>query len=149
MTLNKDEAQMWEENELGLVLKALTESIRNKDKERETALKQSLLTLGKKSSTNPFGIEENCYIPQRSKTMHARFSSPSKLNSNNSEITVSTSADSVEEKKYLEKIIEQNTKQYDLQIMLMLVGDSDTGKSCLLNKFIDGKFNSSPSKTRV
>ena len=41
----------------------------------------------------------------------------------------------------------KNTKSYDVQLKLMIIGDSTVGKSSLINRFVDGNFLTSLTST--
>ena len=41
----------------------------------------------------------------------------------------------------------KNTKSYDVQLKLMIIGDSTVGKSSLISRFVDGNFLTSLTST--
>jgi len=47
---------------------------------------------------------------------------------------------SASEKEYLEKVIKQNLKQYDVQVNITIVGNAMTGKTSITSTLIGSKF---------
>lgn len=47
---------------------------------------------------------------------------------------------SASEKEYLEKVMKQNLKQYDVQMNITIVGDAMTGKTSVTSALIGSKF---------
>lgn len=100
----------------------MDEAIKSNDEERIKELKQSLLEVESK----PGDRHSAKSSPGSSPTMN-----PSSFHSDMSLQTKSLF--SQEEEIYLEKAIKQNTKQYDFQVNIMIVGNSNTGKTSLIN----------------
>ncbi len=121
----------------------LRESMGSNDDERTQALQRSLLELERKSDKDP---DEGAlpqsepagllHLPMKRKSKSfspatARASSTSpEANSHNS------ACFSPVEAEYLNKAMKQNLKQYDMQISLMIVGNSGTGKTQLLHSML-------------
>ena len=166
VTLAPEEAEMWQENEMGIVIKAISSAILSKDireQPRIEVLKKNLLDLEKEEMMEDkiTNIEENCYIPdllfeasddEKRKDVDKGSLSPERtlefIRSGGSKST-NVSEDyqfgdtikfSQNEEIKIQAILSQNTRSYDVQISILVMGDARTGKTSLMNKFIENKF---------
>lgn len=136
--MRKALAEVWQENETSITLKMLSESMKSNDHERVEALKRSLLDLEAKYEKTAIEPEDDSASPDSHQCKS--LNSPSHIQFNEASQTFSP-----QEVKYLQKAIEQNTKSYDLQISMMFIGDSFTGKTSLMNAIIGSE---NPLKTK-
>ena len=188
VTLAPEEVEMWQENEMGIVIKAISSAISNKDsgeKVRIKILKKNLLDLEKVENIEDElrNIEENCYIPTNTHDDNIETEiNLSKLNLDKQQLRIpgeigigrssggspispgmsadyvfggsksTTVSDDLEEQKdegikfspnekiKIRAILSQNTKSYDVQMSILLIGDSRTGKTSLMNQFVNKEF---------
>lgn len=131
--------ETWQENEVSIVIKMLDQSMKENNTERIIELEKCLLELERKSDmqTN----EGSPSIKPISSNIHS-FAAVESFNGSPRSVN---SPFSLDEEEYLQKAIIQNTKQYDEQITIMLIGDKETGKTSLMNSWL-GLPN--PSKTQ-
>ncbi len=126
----------------------LGESIRNRDEERTAELKRSLLDVERRSdraTTNE--DEQQPHSPLLRATdipicKSKSFTSGLPLFPAGSEDGSPTGSlgFSPTEAQYLEKAIMQNTKRYDVQVNVMIVGNANTGKTCLMHTLLGSAF---------
>lgn len=130
--------ETWQENETSIVLKMLDDSIKTKDNTRVNALQRSLLELERqtyiKEPDSAFMLPPPQLPPQFT---------PLELSSD--PITTysfpeANSPFSPKELEYLNKAIEQNVKQYEKFVKIIIVGNNRTGKTSLMNCLIGSKF---------
>eukprot|EP00826_Nyctotherus_ovalis_P000813 TRINITY_DN1004_c0_g1_i1.p1 TRINITY_DN1004_c0_g1~~TRINITY_DN1004_c0_g1_i1.p1 ORF type:complete len:187 (+),score=48.87 TRINITY_DN1004_c0_g1_i1:435-995(+) len=126
--------EIWHENEVSIVIKMLDQSMKEKDKERTIELERSLLELERKADTRTDEASSTLGGPLPSKVQS--FGSASAEEAKRAHTRSETSPFSLVEEEYLRKAILQNTKQYDEQITVMLVGNCDTGKTRLMNSWL-------------
>ena len=149
--IKKRYAEVWQENETSIVIKMLDQSMKNRDQEKIHELKRSLLDLERKSENAPSDDEwsnssptckSDCF-PSRSKSF-----TTSHLSGSTSETLAEMRASfSHREEEYLEKAMRQNTKQYDSQVNVMIIGNSVTGKTSLMNAMLGIKSSSQTKPT--
>ena len=134
-SIQKKYSQVWHENETSIIIKMLDQSIRENDKERIIELQKSLLKLEYDSNVKThegspvFMRKIPQVIPKRTQSSKA----VNQLRYPRKSSKTQTSQFSVFEEEYLKKAIMQNTKQYDEQINIMIVGNKGVGKSSLMN----------------
>ena len=150
---------MWQENEMGIVIKAINTAICSgdaKEKPRIKLLKQSLLQLETENTEHQItNIPENYYFPSPN-SPHS-LNSPGLISYGGSKSTaISDDIDNHGggaikfthgEKMQLKNIIMQNTKTYDLQMNILLIGDSLVGKTSFMNKFVNNSFETQTTTT--
>ncbi len=165
-SIKKRYAETWQENETSIVLKMLGQSVKENDQGRVQELERYLLDLERKSdgsecngrNSAPSSAELEAVSElvltksgQKSKSVSsAQIPFPLALgrqdSSSSGETSLTESASfSPVEVEYLKKAIRQNTKQYDMQINIMIVGDTLTGKTSLMRALLG---DSHPSKTK-
>lgn len=133
-------AEVWHENETSIVIKMLNQSMKEHDKLRTVELQKSLLELEGKTESY-----ENAESPVSSKELIRLL--PKELHSFALALELCTSLQptksegpfTVKETEYLEKVIRQNTKQYDSSLNIMIIGDSEVGKTSLMNSWLGVK----------
>lgn len=114
----------YEENEYTIILKAIEDAVSQNDKERYNELKLNLLSLEKRAySDSEEGSEDSPLQPSR-KCCSTGIASP--------EI-------SPIDERHIEAIIKNNTKQYDLKVYVLLAGEHKSGKTTLINTYINEK----------
>jgi len=143
--LHKKYAEAWHENETNIVIKMLAQSMKEQDRSRTVELQRSLLELEKKSDL-PSDEESPMPVDFREiKLISDCYSSPIKSRSCPLSVDSGSPKDSVcsegspfslKEEEYLRKAIMQNTKQYDMQINFMVIGNTGTGKTSLINSWL-------------
>ena len=142
-SIKKKYAEQWQENETSIVIKMLHESILSNDDERVQALQRSLLDLERKSDKDmdddglPNSLPSDC-IPIKAKSFTS-----SALSHHTGSTGESAPNDllcfSPTEADYLNKAMQQNMKQYEAQINVMVVGNSMTGKTSLMHSMLGQK----------
>jgi hypothetical protein len=143
-TIRKKYAENWQENETSIVLKMLDQAMKDKDAEKMTELKRSLLEIERKSveevsevESPPFngiGAGEKGIEPKiRGRvSMTPTQASKSFVESFESECK----SFSLFESEYLQKVLLQNTKQFEAQIIVTLIGSAISGKTSLMNSLL-------------
>ena len=137
---------MWQENETSIIIKMLDRSMKERDQPRTLELQKSLLELERKSDTptDELDLKQLGSIPiqckSKSLTLESSVSSPSELTTHSD-----GSPFSPKEREYLKKAMLQNTKQYDAQLNITILGGSGTGKTSLMNAWLG---STSPEKTK-
>ncbi|MDR3546656.1 MAG: hypothetical protein P4M11_00005 [Candidatus Pacebacteria bacterium] len=141
--LKKKYAETWQENETSIVLKMLGKSVKERDEGKIQELERYLLTLEHKSDSSSSGEEESSPTSLKQATSLVEARSKSFLSPHGSESGESSLTDpgnfSPSELAYLKKAIRQNTKQYDMQINIMIVGNTFTGKTSLMSAMLGEK----------
>lgn len=145
--IQKINSEIWHENETSIVIKMLDQSMKENDSNRTLELEKSLLELERNSElrsdeespTNHLPSAE--LLPERVRS----FTELPYLESYKEETKSEENPFSQTEAEYLKKAIMQNTRQYDDQITIMLIGDEGVGKTCMMNSWL-GLVN--PFKTK-
>lgn len=136
--IRKMYAEIWHENETSIIIKMLNQSIKVNDQERTIELQKSLLNLERKSdmindeeSPNSPEVFDELLLKraQSLNILETKENKKKKYKSNENPF-------SPLETKYLEKVIMQNTKLYDEQITIMIIGDQEVGKTSLMNSWL-------------
>lgn len=134
-TIQKLYSELWHENETSIVIKMLDRSMKDNDHETTIELQRTLLDLERSSSlrsgdSSPENLKQSEVSRAHSFSMTKGSESPKKLSQSDASLFSPTEAE------YLEKAIMQNTKQYDDQITIMLIGNQDVGKTSLMNMWL-------------
>ncbi len=148
-SLQKRYAEVWQENETSIVIKMLTQSMKDQDHSRTLELQRSLLELERKSDVlsdeeSPIDFK-NLPEPLRHQPKSKSVTVSPTFGPSPSPSCFSDDQFSPKELEYLKKAVQQNTKQYDLQINITLVGNSGCGKTSLMNAWLGSP---SPMKTK-
>eukprot|EP00826_Nyctotherus_ovalis_P025360 TRINITY_DN1964_c0_g1_i2.p2 TRINITY_DN1964_c0_g1~~TRINITY_DN1964_c0_g1_i2.p2 ORF type:complete len:141 (+),score=23.29 TRINITY_DN1964_c0_g1_i2:438-860(+) len=114
----------------------LSQSMKENDHKSILELKRSLLELERRSE-----MKDGEGSPEDPKQSEASFRAHSFSATRASESPKKNSKSDVSifsatEREYLEKAIMQNTKQYDEQLTIMLIGNRGVGKTCLMNSWL-------------
>jgi len=133
--------ETWQENKVSIVIKMLDKSMKENDTERIIELEKCLLELERKSDVQ-INKESSIIKPVSSNVQSSGIENLVELS--NEPARNGDSPFSLDEEEYLQKAIMQNTKQYDEQITIMLIGDKKTGKTSLMNSWVGV---SNPSRT--
>jgi hypothetical protein len=150
--LYRTHAEVWQENETSIVLKMLGDSLKTKDESRTDALQRSLLKIEHSTELGPSEkLEEpdTFMLPPSEFTLGKFLVYYKDCNEfSRNVLPAADTAGSVElpnkfsasEKEYLEKVIRQNLKQYDVQVQITIVGNEMTGKTSVTSALIGSKF---------
>ena len=152
-------AETWQENETHIVLKMINESLKVKDYKKVNELQRSLLNLERRPETSSNSKEEELTSPTPSENSSPR---QSLLHESTSDSLIEQAIikDEGETGKneladfspiecvYLEKAMQQNTKQYELNVNIMLVGSQSCGKTTLMYSLLGKKWNGELKSTR-
>lgn len=127
-------SELWHENETSIVIKMLDRSMKDNDHKTTVELQRTLLELERSSSlrsgdSSPGSLKQSEQSRAHSFNM-TKESEPQKNSRSDASLFSPT------EVEYLEKAIMQNTKQYDDQITIMLIGNQEVGKTSLMNMWL-------------
>jgi polynucleotide 5'-kinase involved in rRNA processing len=144
--LQKIYSERWHENETSIVIKMLDRSMRDNDHETTIELKRTLLELERRSGVRSAeSSPENLSQPELSRNYSFSIirgsESPKKFSRSDGTLF------SPKEMEYLDKAIMQNTKQYDNQLTIMLIGNQEVGKTSLMNAWLGLKWQGIPQHT--
>lgn len=143
--IQKMYSEQWLENETSIVIKRLDQSMKEKDYESTMELKRTLLELERRADLRTDEESpENFKHPEALSSFQTHsFNVMEQVDLHKKASKSDASAFSATEKEYLEKAIMQNTKQYDEQLTIMLIGSQEVGKTSLINSW----FGLSNSRT--
>ena len=130
--VNDHKYMQWVEGEYTAILKALEKAVNQKDEGNTALLKRALLSLEKRGSIES-DIENTGSIQG--------------ANTNSSENSSDIEEYTELEKTMIEKLINQNIKQYDRLVNVMMVGERMTGKTTFIHTFINSTSPKAPRKT--
>jgi len=134
--LQKMYSERWHENETSIVIKMLDRSMKDNDHETTIELKRTLLELERRPDIRSGeNSPESLNQPELSKnysfiSITGGSESPKKFSKSDVNLF------SPKEAEYLDKVIMQNTKQYDKQLTIMLIGNQGVGKTSLMNAWL-------------
>ena len=149
--IRKKYAEEWQENETSIIIKMLNQSIKNKEHDKVAELKRSLLELERKSEKATSDEDPSFSPPQDLDLVRYKSKSFSGIalrqsGSERSETSQVTHF-SASEATYLERAVQQNTKQHDALINVMILGSSSSGKTSLMHALLGQKCPSQVKPT--